>query len=54
MRRASVACYSTEGSYPSCLDYLTEHYGLRPDRRYVVHYSIFAENIPPDIVVTWR
>lgn len=54
VRRAAVACYSTEGSYPPDLEYLEERYGLKPDPRYIVHYSIFAENIPPDIVVTVR
>jgi hypothetical protein len=52
LRRASVACYAAEGVYPPDLDYLTEHYGVQIDEnRYNVFYSIFAENMMPDITV---
>ena len=47
-----MACYSTEGAYPSSLDYLTKHYGIQIDeKRYTVHYTAIAENLMPDITV---
>lgn len=52
IRRAAVACYAAEGRYPSGMDYLEEHYGLRPDySRYAVFYEIQGENLMPDITV---
>lgn len=52
VRQAAVACYSTEGSYPPSVDHLLEKYGLRPDDRYMIHYTIFASNLPPEIDIT--
>ena len=55
VRRAAVACYATEGVYPSDIDHLKEYYGLQiDDRQYIVHYDVFAENIMPDITVMKR
>ena len=55
VRRSVTACYATEGVYPPNLDYLKEHYGLQVDEdRFIVHYSIFAENMMPDITVLER
>lgn len=52
IRRSAVACYAAEGVYPPDLAYLEEHYGIQVDtRRYTVYYSIFAENLMPDITV---
>lgn len=52
LRRAAVACYSAEGIYPPTLDYLREHYGVQINEdRFYVDYSIFADNIMPDIEV---
>lgn len=52
LRRACVACYAAEGSYPADLDYLKEHYGIQVDEaRYTVYYNIFASNLMPDITV---
>ena len=52
VRRSAVACFAAEGRYPPSLDYLKEHYGLQIDeRRYVVFYEVYAENLMPDIVV---
>jgi len=49
LRRAIIACYTLEGSYPMSLDYLTEHYNIVYDEsEYVVRYSIFGSNIFPD------
>ena len=51
IRRAVVINYAIEGTYPASIDYLTEKYGIHIDERYLVHYSIFASNIMPDIAV---
>lgn len=52
LRRGCVACYATEGVYPPNLDYLKEHYGVQVDEeRYAVIYSVFADNLMPDITV---
>jgi hypothetical protein len=52
LRRAAVACYAAEGSYPDDETYLEEHYGVQIDReRYIVRYEVFAENLMPDITV---
>lgn len=52
LRRGCVACYAAEGTYPTNLDYLKDHYGVQIDEeRYTVHYYAFAENLMPDITV---
>ena len=51
LRRASVACYASEGVYPPSLDYLVEHYGLQIEDRYIVFYDNVASNLMPDITV---
>ena len=52
IRRASVACYATEGYFPPDLAYLQTHYGIQIDEdRYSVYYEDFAENLMPDITV---
>lgn len=52
IRRATVACYATEGIYPPTLDYLKQHYGIQIDKnRYSVFYEIFADNLMPEITV---
>ena len=52
LRRATVACYATEGIYPPSLDYLRQHYGIQIDKsRYSVFYEIFADNLMPEITV---
>jgi len=52
IRRAVVICYAIEGRYPESIEYIEEHYGVFIDRtRFVVHYSIFASNILPEITV---
>ena len=53
VRKGALNCYAMEGVYPENIEYLEEHYGLQVDReRYVVHYTVFAENLMPDITVT--
>jgi hypothetical protein len=55
LRRAAVQCYALEGVYPTDLDYLKTHYGLRPDeRKYAVYYEYIASNLMPDITVLPR
>ena len=51
IRRAVIACYAEEGSYPPDIDYLKDNYGLKISEKYVVYYNIFANNIMPDITV---
>ena len=52
VRRSAVACYAAEGSYPPDLDHLREDYGLQVnEKRYLVDYTVFAENLMPEITV---
>ena len=52
LRRATVACYATEGIYPPTLEYLEQHYGIQIDKsHYSVFYEIFADNLMPEITV---
>lgn len=53
VRRSVMACYASEGVYPPDIQYLKDHYGLQIDEtKYAVIYSVFAENLMPDITVT--
>ena len=52
IRRAVVMSYAIEGRYPASIEYIEENFGIHIDRtKYVVHYSIFASNLIPDITV---
>lgn len=52
LRKSSVACYASEGVYPPDLEYLKERYGVQIDeKRYIVCYDRFAQNLMPDITV---
>ena len=52
LRQGCVACYAAEGIYPPDVDYLKEHYGVQVDEeRYNVFYTVFADNLMPDITV---
>jgi len=52
IRRAIVINYAIEGNYPQSVSYMEDNYGIYIDRsKYVVHYSIFASNIMPDMAV---
>ncbi len=52
IRRAAVQCYALEGFYPANINYLMEHYGIRPDTsRFIIHYQFIADNLLPDITV---
>lgn len=54
VREAAASCYAAEGCYPDTLEYLIEAYGIRPDKRYDIHYEIFAPNLPPSVIATRR
>jgi hypothetical protein len=52
IRRAAVQCYALEGIYPVNIEYLKDHYGIRPDtKRFIIHYQFIADNLLPDISV---
>lgn len=52
LRRATADCYAVEGRYPPTLDYLVDNYGVVINHdKFIVSYSVFAENIMPDISV---
>jgi len=52
IRRAVIIAYAIEGRYPESIEYIVEHFGIHIDKtRYVVHYTIFASNLMPDITV---
>jgi hypothetical protein len=53
--RTARQCCAAEGSYPSSIEYLENHYGLTVNRReYVISYESFADNIAPSVVVVPR
>jgi len=55
IRRAVIIAYAVEGRYPESMEYIVENFGIHIDNtRYVVHYSIFASNLLPDITVLER
>jgi hypothetical protein len=52
IRRDVITCYAAEGVYPPSVEYLEKHYGLQIDKsRYTVEYSVFADNLMPDVTV---
>ena len=52
IRRAIIVNYSIKGTYPESIKALQEDYGIVIDEsKYLVHYSIFASNIMPDMSV---
>ena len=51
IRRAVMSCYAEEGRYPESIEYLKENYGLYISDDFIVDYSIFADNIMPQIFV---
>ena len=52
VKKAIIQFYAIEGYYPPSLDYLVQHHGISPDnQRFIIHYSIFASNIMPRVVV---
>ena len=52
---AAKQCCAVEGSYPSSLAHLEEHYGLTVNHNdYVISYEWLGDNIIPSVVVTAR
>ena len=52
IRRAAVQCYALEGIYPVDIQYLMDHYGIRPDlNRFIIHYRFIGDNLLPEIAV---
>lgn len=50
--RAAIQCCAVEGSYPTSVEYLEDHYGLVVNTRdYQVTYEWLGDNIPPAVVV---
>lgn len=55
VNKALLQCYALEGSYPSHLEYLEQHYGIMLDRdNFVYQYSVLAANLRPHFEVTPR
>lgn len=53
--RCAAQCCAVEGSYPSTLSYLEDHYGLTVNHAdYAVTYEAFASNVTPSVVVVPR
>lgn len=51
--QAALQCCAVEGSYPTSIDHLRDHYGLViNDRDYQITYEWMGDNIPPSVVVT--
>lgn len=51
----ALQCYVIEGAYPESLSYLEDNYGLAVNHKdYVISYSAYAENQPPEIRVLVR
>lgn len=52
---AAMQCAAVEGSYPSSLSHLEEHYGLVINHNdYIINYEWLADNIPPSVTVIAR
>ena len=50
--RSALQCCAVEGSYPTSLTHLEEHYGLIINEAdYQVRYEWLGDNIPPSVVV---
>ena len=52
---AAIQCCAVEGSYPSTLEHLEQHYGLIINHSdYLVIYEWLGDNVPPSVVVRVR
>lgn len=55
IKKYSIQCYASEGSYPPNLEYLEKNYGLILDKQhYFYYYEAFSSNFMPDISVYSR
>lgn len=52
LTRSLSQCYAVEGTYPTSIEYLEEHYGLIIDRdSFLVDYDYYGGNLLPDVNV---
>lgn len=52
LTRSITQCYALEGTYPSGLSYLKEHYGLTyNETHFFVDYQYIGGNLRPDITI---
>ena len=52
---AAAQCCAVEGSYPTTVRHLEEHYGLVINHDdYIVNYEWLADNVPPSVTVVPR
>ena len=50
--KALLQCYALEGSYPSDLQYLSDHYGvILNENDYFYYYEAYGANIFPDVQI---
>lgn len=50
---SALQCCAVEGSFPTSVDHLTQHYGLVINEEdYQVQYEWLGDNITPSVVVT--
>ncbi len=50
--RSITQCYALEGTYPSNLEYLEEHYGLTYNKEhFFVSYQYIGGNLRPDVTI---
>jgi len=55
IHRAVIMNYAIEGRFPESIEYIEDNFGIHIDRtRFFVHYTVFASNIIPTIVVIQR
>lgn len=55
IERSVTQCYALEGTYPSSLSYLEEHYGLLYNKeQFFVDYQYIGGNLRPDITIIER
>lgn len=48
VQKAALECFSIEGSYPTTVEYLEEHYGLYLQKDiYSIRYEFVAGNLMP-------
>lgn len=54
VEKYAIQCYATEGAYPPNIQYLSDHYGLIINDRYIYLYEPIAENIKPIVQILLR
>lgn len=55
INREITQCYALEGSYPSSLSYLEEHYGLTYNKEhFFIDYQYIGGNLRPDVTIIER